>query len=756
MIYLAPLKTWVVDILEEREKNPNKANTKMPFVIMTSGAKVIKSTGSIKTKQEAIDRAKEIISNNTGVEYKGCIISNQINPSLNYSLQQTLVGFDFTGKPIYAVGEVGRKISMPIIESLDINTDGTNNTLLTAMVNVRCFSLKQLEMFELFFCKAGMHILIEYGDNSSPSTLNLKKVMIQKSDYDTFVGTFKEFTSPTANQFGKYLEACQTSNGSYARVAGKLINYSYSIDQDGTYSVQLEIAQSNEYNLALPKAFITKYKAFDSPSPNDKASQLEQWTNKLVNDLPGLNKSIIKKLKETEWKHHFFNWGKINEDELDKTASTEPYLSLKFILEILSNNTANQGNNSDFILFKDDYFKIKDSTEKIIPITVHNNMISVDNDIIFPNENLPQFTFDEKTGVIKRTKSGVVDGSIGVGNNKLSLIPNKEISFTDPLNNNIILKIPDIKNKEGQPITDLKIGNALNIFVSYKVVGEAWERNTKTIDFVVDILDRINKTSFGLFKLRIGSLYEGAKQTVIDTKLYSLNTEQPDTRKEYRFKPTTINSNVRDFKFNFELTDQVAAATIFNSSKFLASRKAIKEGKSENKDSINQFAELYQSIDYSAFSTADGYFSLNEIEYQQLIKTPVDINTNEEDDKNINETVKAEKEAKRKSYDNFQTKFKFKKGDIRTLIYEDYSFINTELGLNTEDVRSRFELVTPIKVNLTIDGISGITCGETFRVDGIPEQYNKLGQFQITNTKNVINTDQGWTTEIEGEFRYGV
>jgi len=754
MIYLAPLKKWVVDILEERENNPKLSNTKMPFVIMTSGAKVIKSTGSIKTKDEAIERAKEIISNNTGVEYQGCIISNQINPSLNYSLQQTLVGFDFTGKPIYAVGEFGRKISMPIIESVDIDTDGTNNTLLTAMVNVRCFSLKQLEMFELFFCKAGMHILIEYGDNSSSYKLNLDNVMINKSDYGKFVERFKSFTEPTINQFGKYLEACKTSNGSYARVAGKLINYSYSIEQDGTYSVQLEVAQSNEYNLALPKAFITKYKAYESPSKG--VTEWKQWTNKLVNDLPGLNKSMLDKLKETDWKHHFFNWGKINEDELDKTASTEPYLSLKFILEILSNNTANQGNNSDFILFKDDYFKIKDSIEKIIPITVHNNMISVDNDIIFPNESLPQFTFDENSAVIKRKTDGVVDGSIGVGNNKLSLIPNKEISFIDPLGEKKILKITEIKNKNGEKLTDLKIGNALNIFVSYKVVGEAWERNTKIIDFIVDILDRINKTSFGLFKLRIGSLYEGAKQTVIDTKLYPLNTEQPNTRKQYRFKPTTINSNVRDFKFNFELTDQVAAATIFNSAKFLANRKAVKEGNKENSGAINLSPELYQSIDYSAFSTADGYFSLNEIEYQQLIKTPVDTNTNEEDDKNVKEKVEAEKEAKRKSYDNFQTKFKFKKGDIRTLIYEDYSFINTELGLNTEDIRSRFELVTPIKVNLTIDGISGITCGETFRVDGIPEQYNKLGQFQITNTKNVINTDQGWTTEIEGEFRYGV
>jgi hypothetical protein len=748
MIYLAPLKKWVVDILEERENNPKLANTKMPFVIMTSGAKVIKSE-PITTKQEGIDRAKEILSGTRKAEYSGCIISNQINPTFNYSLGETLVGFDFTGKAITAVGEYGRKISMPIIESVDINTDGTNNTLLTAMVNVRCFSLKQLEMFELFFCKAGMHILIEYGDNSSSYSLN--EVMIPKSDYGKFVESFKSFTNPNINQFGKYLKACKTSNGSYARVAGKLINYSYSIEQDGTYAVQLEVAQSNEYNLALPKAFITKYKSFDSPSKD--VPQWDQFRGKLLNDLPGLYKKMIDDLKESDWKNHFFNWGKINEDEIDKTASNEPYLSLKFILEILGNNTANQGNDEDFILFKDNYFKIKDSNERIIPITVHNNMISTDSDIIFPNENLPEFTFNSGSGLIEKISNGKVDGSIGVGNNKISLIPNKEVSFIDSLGDNKIVKIVEIKDKNDKKLTDLKIGNALNIFVSYKVVGEAWERNSKNIDFIVDILDRINKTSFGLFKLRIGSLYEGANQTVIDTKLYSLNTEQLNNRKEYRFKPTTINSNVRDFKFNFELTDQVAAATIFNSAKFLANRKMIKEGNKEVGTSIN-FEELYQSIDYSAFSTADGYFSINEIEYQQIINTKVKANNDDKDD--VKKKEDTEKESKLKSYNNFQNKFKFKKGDIRTLIYEDYSFINTTLGLNTEDFRSRYELVTPIKVNLTIDGISGITCGETFKIDGIPEQYNKLGQFQITNTKNVINTDQGWTTEIEGEFRYGV
>lgn len=749
MIYLAPLKKWVVDILEERENNPKKANTKMPFVIMTSGAKVIKSGGPANTKAETIERIKEIIQNNTGVEYKGCIISNQINPSLNYSLGQTLVGFDFTGKPITAVGEFGRKISMPIIESVNIKTDGVGNALLTADVNVRCFSLKQFEMFELFFCKAGMHILIEYGDNSSADTLN--QVMINKSDYDTFLKAFKSFTDPNIKQFAKYLKACETSNGSYGRVAGTLTNYYYSIEQDGTYSVQLEISNSNEYNAALPTDFIGRYKAFDAPSKD--VPVWKQWTNKLLNDLPGLNKDMILKLNENEWKNHFFNWGKINEDEIDKTASNEPFLSLKFILEILANNTANQGNNSDFILFKGDYFKIKDSNERIIPITVHNNMISSNNDIIFPNETLPEFTFNSGSGQIERIKNSTIDGSIGVGNDKLSLIPNKEITFIDPLEKNTILKLVEIKDKNNQKLVDLKIGNALNIFVSYRVVGEAWEKNTKNIDFIIDILDKINETSFGLFKLRIGSLYEGAQQTVIDTKLYPLNTEQPDNRKQYRFKPTTMNSNVRDFKFNFELTDEVAAGTIFNASKFLANVKAVKEGNPENKDSINISAELYQSIDYSAFSTADGYFCINAVQYEQLI--PSEKKLNQEETNKSNVPSEAEKAAKFQAYNYFQEKFKFKKGVVKTLIYDDYSFVNTELGLNSEDVRSRFELVTPITVNLTIDGISGITCGETFRVDGIPEQYNRLGQFQITNTNQVISSEQGWTTEIEGMFMYG-
>ena len=745
MIYLAPLKKWVVNVLKLREANPKLSNKKMPFVIMTSGAKIVKVDSKDDTKEKVLQKVESILTNKVGstVEYQGCIISNQINPAINYSKGYTLVGFDFNGKAITAETEFGRKISPPIIESLEIDTDGTNNTLKTARVNVRCFSLKQFEMFELFFCKAGMHVLIEYGDNSYPSDLN--DVMIKKTDYNIFTQTFKSFTEPTTKQFGNYLEQCKNSNGSYDRVAGKLTNYSYSIEQDGTYSVMIEISQSNEYNLALPKAFITNYSNFETP--NIKNPGIDQWKNKLLKDLPGLKKSIIDASDfNDKWKNHFFNWGKTNETKVDETASNEAYLSLHFILEVLMNNPVAEGGTAPEFEFKVPKFKVGGSEIPFIPISVKSDIISNTPVIIYPNKNLPKFDIDEKTNeikVLKETEDGTING--------LQLIESKPILFQFADENGKVVDIPI------QPKSGLLIGNALNIFVRYREIGEAWEKNYKIGDFLIDILEKVNEASYELFRLRVGNLKEDSKATVLDILLTStqdkLKNERENIREEYRFKPTTINSNVRDFKFTFELGDVLAAGTIFNSSKFLASIKYDKELGKSKRDGLSLPKGVYQSIDYSSFSTADGFFSINQIEFDQITAVKPEDLKNDSD--KIKEELTKIKEDIRKSYDSKTKKFKIKKGDVRTLVFEDKTFIAKSLGLNDAKIRNKYELLTPIRVNLTIDGISGITCGETFKTDGIPEQYNRLGSFQITNTKHVINNEQGWTTEIEGEFRYG-
>jgi hypothetical protein len=47
-----------------------------------------------------------------------------------------------------------------------------------------------------------------------------------------------------------------------------------------------------------------------------------------------------------------------------------------------------------------------------------------------------------------------------------------------------------------------------------------------------------------------------------------------------------------------------------------------------------------------------------------------------------------------------------------------------------------------------LNGISGFSSGEYFRLAGIPEIYNINGVFQITNVKHSIDVNE-WNTEVE-------
>ena len=83
------------------------------------------------------------------------------------------------------------------------------------------------------------------------------------------------------------------------------------------------------------------------------------------------------------------------------------------------------------------------------------------------------------------------------------------------------------------------------------------------------------------------------------------------------------------------------------------------------------------------------------------------------------------------------------------LIYQDRALIANQLQKSGDSTKS---LLTPINITITIDGFSGLNCGDYFQIDGVPEKYNILGVFHIQNTKHNITSD-GWTTTLEATFR---
>ena len=100
-------------------------------------------------------------------------------------------------------------------------------------------------------------------------------------------------------------------------------------------------------------------------------------------------------------------------------------------------------------------------------------------------------------------------------------------------------------------------------------------------------------------------------------------------------------------------------------------------------------------------------------------------------------------------------KFKMPKDkNVQTLIFTDKAFIVKELKI-AEKKQKTTSALTFLEITLIIDGTAGINCGEIFRVDGVPEVYNKNGFFQVTNVKHSIEKD-GWKTIIEAGYRINV
>ena len=149
--YIQPLNKTVVDKLKKRESNPLGASFKYPFVVLSSPA-IVTNDVQIENGKMSGSKIKDLFDKKGGkVTYYGCKIKNEMNPEKLYPIGATALGEDFNKKRIEVLGEVNRRVPPPIIESLEVNTDGENNTLKTANLKIKVFTLKQLEMFELFF-----------------------------------------------------------------------------------------------------------------------------------------------------------------------------------------------------------------------------------------------------------------------------------------------------------------------------------------------------------------------------------------------------------------------------------------------------------------------------------------------------------------------------------------------------------------------------------------------------------------------------
>lgn len=743
--FLSPLNLETGKRLKNRAANKEYLNTLMPFAILSSAAVV---TNAPKTAKEVINILQT--EQYDSFAYKGCVVANTTDIVKRYQTGNTIVGYDLNGKVIEVEGEENRRASIPMIESIEIDSMSGNNTIKIAQIKIKIFTLKQLEMFELFFLRPGMNVVLEYGWNSTVRrNYELEKEMFATQNFDEYVKKYCDNFSNTADGYRdaklKYVKLLEKSNGDYDFMGGKVTNFNYSVDTDGTYNLDLQITSGNELTTYIP---VKQENSADTSAnvDNKKEVGFENWIRELSKDLgrPDFNQIFgNKKL----YKDEFFNWDAVALVQKDSMLSKHAYISFKLILDIL--NEIKLVNTSEKIINYEAFFEDKEKTKPIIPISSNYNIISPSEDFILPG-NLPSIKISKnskKENVLlieetNREDCKIFGKSFNVSTDK------KTEKFT-------IYNF----NQEPKELTST-IGNLLNVYFNYETFINIYKSSYTIADIINAILAIINENMFGLCKLVLQkeSDVDIKSPLIISDSKLKMHSESIEPT-NFRFNIGTNNFIVKEFNFSNELSELMQAQALYSTQLAL---NAADEGKKDD-TSLNNRDEK-ELADFNFAKNSDNYYSINAIE-NRLVKIdkakkpnlPKNENlaTTEKEEKKIKESEKESQEAiknltelRNSKYIKFKLDLTNKSESPKNMIYTDSSIIQKELPKTQNNTSS----LTHINITLAIDGTAGIRCGEYFNIDGVPEIYNKNGIFQITNVKHGINSN-GWQTTIEAGYR---
>jgi hypothetical protein len=747
--FIKPLEEWIVKKLKEREADRNYITTLSPFVMMSSGAIILKGKTSDEIKK--LFQTQEYGTDTT--TYYGCVITNTTDVSKLYQTGKTIVGYDLNGKEIVVEGETNRRVSTPIIESIEIDTDGGNNTLKTAQVKVKVFTLKQLEMFELFFLRPSMNVVLEYGwgtgvRNKSKAAI-IEKYLFAKKDFKTYKKDYSALFLDDTKK-GSYKETIKETEGEYDYMAGRVTDFRYSPGEDGTYEISIEVSSGNELQL-WPAVKSAKDSALTLKKNEKKIENYKSFIQKIAADFgrPDFESKVFK--DDNIWKKEFFNYGVTNLEQKNTTVSKTPYISMKVIIEII-NNLRLTNVLPEIISVNYEY-----KSEKIIPVNSNPNLISTDESIIFPGQ-LPEIKLangGKENRIILAYDENGIDGTI---NGKSFNLTNSQIyNFSTGKNE----KPTDITitNTVGNPIqipVKSNIGNLLNIFFSYNRFLEIFDSSNNISDIINSVLSTIQTAMLGMCNLELQKKEDIPNQTsleIVDRKISQPLPKNESTLQKptiHRFKIGAKESIVKNFSFNMEMSTLMQAQALYSTQ--LAIAKANKGTNTDASKEIDNFV----SADLSYAKNADGYFSVNDMEVT-IVKGGLKKEENKKNNQSVTEKKKEEQdktntdgEEKKRLNESIQSKYvKFRNNEkIQNLIYKDSGLVQLYMVPKTP---ANSTALTYLDIKLEIDGMAGFSCGEYFQIDGIPEIYNRNGYFQILNVKQGID-ENGWKTTIEAGY----
>lgn len=197
-------------------------------------------------------------------------------------------------------------IPMPGIDSADISFVN-RGAIAKANVNLKVFSLEQLQIFDLLYFRIGYTMLLEWGHNIyinndiSPDSGKPDPKLVERRDF--YTKPFDAFFSTQKNTQNDIIAAIKeqrkNDNYNYDAMLGKVTNFTWKFNSDGSYDISLSLVGLGDIVEALKINTANTKDPKDLP-PSVIAQREQEALSKAQENLNKQREAIDKKRSEAE------------------------------------------------------------------------------------------------------------------------------------------------------------------------------------------------------------------------------------------------------------------------------------------------------------------------------------------------------------------------------------------------------------------------------------------------------------------------
>ena len=191
-------------------------------------------------------------------------------------------------------GELGFR-PMPNVESLSVTTGGRWQTLLQGELEITAYDLNQLDIISKLYMSLGVHLFIEWGHTPYIDKAGaIQTKTMRPIDMFDFAGSSGLNNVDGSGLVQKINRKKESTAGNYEALIGRVYNFDYNANPDGTYSCKVKVMGAGAMVDSLKASNFT-VKDADATPDNDKAKYGSDIENALKSISNVLNNRALPK-----------------------------------------------------------------------------------------------------------------------------------------------------------------------------------------------------------------------------------------------------------------------------------------------------------------------------------------------------------------------------------------------------------------------------------------------------------------------------